>query len=161
MRKWNLRNVTWALSALSLAIVMSSRSLAAAAATLQPGDEAVVSDNGTPLKIGNDTLLTLSRGQRFKVIQIQGPWVGGRVSVDGQERAGWVWSERALTPQQFATQPRRVRRYSFDPSERLALPRATFSRGGSNSSSSREPFVMGATPYGPRYWRADRKITGY
>ncbi|HEX5444826.1 MAG TPA: hypothetical protein VFW87_13395 [Pirellulales bacterium] len=161
MRKVNLRIAAGALSALALAIAATSNSYAAPAATLKAGDEAVVSENGTPLKIGNDTLATLSRGQRFKVIEIKGPWVGGRLSVDGQERAGWVWSERALTPQQFAAQPRRIRRYSFDPSERLAQPRATFSRGSASPSSSSEPFVMGATPYGPRYWRADRKISGY
>lgn len=159
MRKMNRRIVAAAAGAVALAVIMSSHSDAAPAAALQPGDEAVVSENGTPLKIGSDTLLTLSRGQRLTVIQIKGPWVGGRVSVDGQERTGWVWSERALTPQQFATQPRRVRRYSFDPSERLAVPRATYSRGNSGSSSGRQ-FIMGATPYGPSYWRADRKING-
>ncbi|MGH7192401.1 MAG: hypothetical protein ACREJM_02585, partial [Candidatus Saccharimonadales bacterium] len=125
------------------------------------GDEAVVSENGTPLKIGNDTLVTLPRGQRFQVIEVKGSWIGGSVSVDGHDWLGWVWSERALSPRQFAAQPRRTRRYSFDPSERLSQPRAVYSRGGASSSSSSQPFIMGATPYGPRYWRADRKITGY
>lgn len=160
MRVFNTRTFVWAASALLMAVMMTASSLAATAATLQPGDEAVVSQDGTPLKIGHDTLATLARGQRFKVLKIEGAWVGGRVSVDGQEKLGWVWSERAMTPQQFAAQPRRIRRYSFDPSERLSQPRASYSRGGSSSSSS-EPFVMGATPYGPRYWRADRKIMGY
>jgi hypothetical protein len=34
-----------------------------------------------------------------------------------------------------------------------------YSSGGSSSSNRR--LIMGATPYGPSYWRADRKISGY
>lgn len=160
MRKVHLRSLEWAASALLIALVLKTTSTAASEPALRAGDEAVVNHATTPLKIGHETLATLAHGQRFKIIEVQGPWLGTRVTVGDGERLGWIWRESVTTPQQFAAQPRRVRRYSYAPSEVLAQPRASYSRGGSSSSSS-EPFIMGATPYGPRYWRADRKIMGY
>lgn len=161
MRHLHISSYGWAASALLIALVLKTTSTAASEPVLQAGDEAVVNNDATPLKIGEKTLGTLGRGERFKIIEIQGPWLGARVTVGGTERLGWIWRDSVTTPGQFAAPPRRVRRYSYAPSETMAQPRPTYSRRGSSSSSSSRSFIMGATPYGPSYWRADRKIMGY
>lgn len=161
MRKSHVCSLGWAMSALLIALVLKTSRTAASEPALQAGDEAVVNSNVTPLKIGEKTLGTLGRGERFKIIEVQGPWLGARVTVDGIERLGWIWRDSVTTPGQFAAQPRRVRRFSYAPAETMARPRPTYSRRGSSSSSSSKSFIMGATPYGPSYWRADRKIMGY
>ncbi|HJT36581.1 MAG TPA: hypothetical protein VJ783_31450, partial [Pirellulales bacterium] len=160
MRNLHINSFGWAVSALLIILVLKTTSTAASEPALKAGDEAVVNSDATPLKIGEKTLGTLGRGERFKIIEVQGPWLGARVTVDGGERLGWIWRDSVTTPGQFAVQPRRVRRYSYAPSETMAQPRPTYSRRGSSSSSSSKSFIMGATPYGPSYWRADRKIMG-
>lgn len=54
-----------------------------------------------------------------------------------------------------AAQPSTVRRYSYGPAANSGV------RYSYAPAYGGRPFVMGATDYGPNYWRADRKIMGY
>jgi hypothetical protein len=155
-----------------------------ATAGLAQTTEMVVTANNAPLMRGNSTLATLPAGQRVPVLRREGRWVGTRTLINGKTVGGWLWQGQVATPQQFAqrTAPRRysyqpspaVRRYSYVP----AVPgAATPSRGPypyalpylwpesrdyvTGGVRSGSPLIMGATKYGPQYWRADRKIIGY
>lgn len=146
----------------------------AAPVSVRAGDEVVVT-GGTALMRGTRTLATLSRGQRLKVLQVEGPWVGAAVTVNGRPVPGWVWHRRVTMPERFVAARPPVRRYSYQPAparESLGprsgpYPYATnvlppdmgdYYTGGLRSGS---PLIMGATRYGRNYWRADRKIIGY
>lgn len=135
------------------------------------GDTLVVSSQNAPLMRDSSTLATLPRGHRFEVIRTEGQWVGTRTTVNGKTVSGWLWQGQVATPQQFAARPQSVRRYSAVPGDATpyrgpypysgnTLPpdMRRYYTGGVRSNS---PLVMGATRYGPSYWRADRKIIGY
>lgn len=143
-------------------------------AAIEPGAQVVVFDGAALLMRGQRTLATLSPGQRLPVLQVQGPWVGTALTINGRRTAGWVWSGRVTTPERFAA-GRGVRRYSYQPlpAREGAGPRSgpypyatnvlppdmrDYYTGGLRSGS---PLIMGATRYGRNYWRADRKIIGY
>lgn len=55
-----------------------------------------------------------------------------------------------------AAQPSTIRRYSYGPSANTGVRYSYSPAYGVN-----RPPVMGSTPYGTNYWRADRKILGY
>lgn len=139
-------------------IVFESRAAALASNPFHVGESFVVAQQGTPLMIGSNTLARLSQGQRLNVLQAQGNWLGTSAVVNGRSVSGWIHKTHVATPTQYA-QRRTVRRsYSFQPGRGW---------GGSSSSSQNharplhDKFFMGQMPYGPAYWRADRKIVGY
>jgi hypothetical protein len=142
-------------SAIVLALAWATTS-AFAAEAFNSGDEFVVAQQGAPLMRGTNTLATLSQGQRFKVLRTEGDWVGTSAELNGQTIYGWVHKQQVATPGQYA-QRRTTRRYSVQPGTAAEnYPAPTYSR------RTAEPrFIMGHTPYGPSYWRADRKIAGY
>ena len=121
----------------------------------KPGDEIVATASGTPLMRGNSTLATVAQGQTLRVLKVEGSWVGTTVTVNGAQVGGWLWSKQLATPAQYQAQRQTVRRsYSYQPAPVYTGPYV-----GQRSYS--QPFVMGLTPYGNPYWRADRKIMGY
>lgn len=140
----------------------------AMAANFRAGDQFVVAQQGTPLKRGTNVLARLSQGQELTVIKTQGDWLGASTVVNGETVAGWVHQRHAATPAQYAAQRTTRRRYSYQPAQPSAPARTyaspsrgnTYYRGGGRSSSGGQ-FIMGLTPYGRSYWRADRKISGY
>jgi hypothetical protein len=144
-------------------------------------DRLVVAANNAPLMRGHSTLATLPAGHPFQVIRRDGNWVGTRTTINGRTVSGWLWQGQVTTPQRFAQrqsarrfsyQPAApVRRFSYVPGAATAYqgpnPYATstlppdmrdYVTGGVRSGS---PLIIGATKYGPSYWRADRKIIGY
>lgn len=128
---------------------------ASAADTFRAGDELIVSNRGAPLMLGKNTLATLPQGQRLRVVRTQGEWLGTSAVVDGQTLAGWVYRGR-VTPTTQSAQRRTGRRtYSYQP----APSSGSYSRRGYSGSTPRG--YMGPAPYGPQYWRADRKINGF
>lgn len=147
----------------------------AGAADIKKGDSLVVTYGNAPLMRGRATLANVAAGQRIKVLRTEGNWVGTRIKVNGREVSGWIWRNQLATPEQFARR-QTTRRYSYQPGTSVrrysampgpAVPSSGYNRsyyrggyngGGSGSGSS---FIMGGTRYGPGYWRADRKITGY
>lgn len=157
-----------------LAGMLSVAALAdAALAEVKKGESMVVASGNAPLMRGWSTLARLPAGQRFDVLRTEGNWVGARTTVNGRALSGWLWRGQVATPGQFA-QRQTTRRYSYQPGTSVrrysAMPGgAMYGRGfgggyggyyggGMRYGSS---FTMGATPYGPSYWRADRKIAGY
>jgi hypothetical protein len=119
------------------------------------GHEMVVAQAGAPVMRGRSTLATLPAGHRFQIIRREGRWVGTRTTINGRTVSGWLWQGNVTTPQQFA-QRSAARRYSYQPGTPIQRYSYAPAVGGTD-----RPLVMGATEYGPRYWRADRKITGY
>lgn len=141
----------------------------AARAEVKQGESMVVASGNAPLMRGWSTLARLPAGHRIDVLRTEGNWIGTRTKVNGREVSGWLWRGQVATPQQFA-QRQSTRRYSYQPGTSVrrysampgtAMPSRGFSGryyGGGNNSGS---FIMGETQYGPSYWRADRKISGY
>jgi hypothetical protein len=134
-----------------------------AAETFRPGEPFIVAQQDAPLMRGTETLATLSQGQRLNVLATEGDWVGTSVVLNGTTVGGWVHKRQAATPTQYAQRMTTRRRYSYqsDAAEGGAYSGGGYSRGRSSGSSSGRKLIMGVTPYGPSYWRADRKILGY
>jgi hypothetical protein len=133
-----------------------------AAEGFRAGDSFVVSQVGVPLMRGSETVATLSQGQRLNVLRTEGNWVGTSAVVNGRTVSGWVRQGQIATPAQYAQRQTTRRRYSYqagsDQGGGYSAPSRNYSR---SSSSSGGRLIMGVTPYGPSYWRADRKIKGY
>ena len=129
--------------------------------TFRAGETFIVAQQGTALMRGNEKLTTLSQGQRLSVLATEGDWIGTSVVVNGRTVGGWIHKGQAVTPSQY-TQRATVRRYSYQPGGAMEGG-STYPGGYSRSSrsSSGGRLIMGHTPYGPSYWRADRKINGY
>lgn len=162
------------LSAAAVMVLAPAVDAAATVPTPPMGRQVVVSVGRAPLMRGSQTLATVAYGQRLNVIEMQGQWVGTSVTVNGRRIAGWVWNGQTSLPDQFAAR-QAVRRYSYQPlpggvgytGGAYPNPYATnvlppdmrdYNVGGLRSSS---PLMMGETPYGRSYWRADRKVIGY
>jgi hypothetical protein len=148
---------------LSLSLIQAS---AVSAETFRQGDQFVVAQSGTPLMRGTQTLATLSQGQRFNVLRTEGEWVGTSAMVSGNTVSGWVHQRQIATPSQYAQRRTTRRSYSYQPAPATGgyTSRSYSSPGRSYSSrgmTTNRGFIMGSTPYGPSYWRADRKIAGY
>ncbi|MGH8162664.1 MAG: hypothetical protein ACRESR_11110, partial [Gammaproteobacteria bacterium] len=99
----------------------------------------------------------------------EGDWVGTSAVANGRTISGWVYRPQIATPAQYAQRRATRRRYSYQPGAMpsgsayggYSNPGRSYSNGGSSRSSSNNGLIMGLTPYGPSYWRADRKISGY
>jgi len=142
---------------------------------LQPNDEFIVARPNAPLMRGNSTLATLPQGEKLRVLKVEGPWVGTAVLVNGRKVGGWVWAGQTATPQQYTTMRNSMRRYSvapttsFGPSGGYSMSPGYNTTGGYMAGpdgvlpnqESPNHLILGATPYGPSYWRADRKVIGY
>ena len=156
------------LLAVGLESAWASEGRAAPPNPFQPNDEFVVTQNGAPLMRGDATMATVSRGQTLRALKVEGPWVGTAVMVNGRKVGGWIWAGQAVAPQQFAAMQRSTRRYSMAPTSSYGAFGGYSSApayGGVNgvlpNQESPNRLIIGDTPYGPRYWRADRKIMGY
>lgn len=160
---------------LGAGILMSSLADSAMAASgrCAAGDEVVVTAGNAPLMRGWSTVAQVPAGLRLQVIRVEGPWVGTAVTVNGRRIGGWMWNGQVATSRELAIRSGVNRRFSFEPAPAMGgpfrgpYPYATntlppdmrdYVTGGLRSSS---PLIMGATKYGPNYWRADRKIIGY
>ncbi|HQU45254.1 MAG TPA: hypothetical protein PK867_20735 [Pirellulales bacterium] len=129
--------------------------VAAPANPFKPGDEIVATASGTPLMRGYSTLATLAEGQTLRVLKVEGAWVGTTVTVNGTKIGGWLWNKQLATPRQYQALRQGVRRsYSYQPAPVYQGPYF-------GQPTYTQPFVMGETPYGGSYWRADRKVMGY
>jgi hypothetical protein len=156
--KYSIGKLSVMVAALFLALTLGSNA-AFATDAFRAGDAFVVTQAAAPLMRGPDTLATLSQGQRLNVLRTEGDWVGTSAMVNGRTITGWVHRRQVTTPTQYAQRRTTRRSYSYQPGPATggySSPR----RGYSNSSTNRG-FIMGQTPYGPSYWRADRKIAGY
>ena len=130
---------------------------AVAAEGIGVGDEIVVAQPKVALQRGTATLATLSEGQRLIIVKTEGEWLGASVTLNGRAVTGWVQQRQVLTPAQYAQQRVTRRGFSYQPGQG-ASGSATGGRGSSRSRPN--GFHMGQQ-YGPSYWRANRKITGY
>lgn len=157
------------LSISSLAGLWASEAAALPPNPFHPNDSFVVAYSGAPLMRGDETLATLPRGETLKVLKVEGPWVGTAVTVNGRKTGGWVWAGQAATPEQYTAMQRTARRrYSFAPTPSYGVyggystaPSYYGPSGVLPNQDSPNRLRMGETPYGPSYWRADKKIIGY
>lgn len=159
-----------ALLAASLVGTADRETRAAPPNPFQPNDSFVVAYSGAPLMRGYDTLAALPQGETLKVLKVEGPWVGTTVMVDGRKVGGWVWCGQAATAERYAAMQQSRRRYSFAPTPSYGGYGAYGGYGDSDyvgtvgvlpNQDSPNRLSIGDTPYGPRYWRADKKIIGY
>lgn len=58
--------------------------------TFQVGDMAQVAAESASLKIKTDVLADVHNGEEFKVLEVQGPWVGAEIQVNGAPVRGWI-----------------------------------------------------------------------
>ena len=92
--------------------------------------EDVVSLRPTRLMKGTRTLATVEGGQEFQVLDVEGPWLGAEIEVDGEKIKGWVWhrhvasaaeAEAPAAPDEAAARaaqpPIERRSYSYEPVE--------------------------------------------
>lgn len=135
-------------------VIIGVSAPASAADTFRAGDEVLVSNRGASLMLGKNTLATLPQGQRLRVVRTQGEWLGTSAVVNGQTLAGWVYRGRVAPTTQAAQRRTGRRTYSYQPA-----PTSDGYRRRSSGSTPRG--YMGPAPYGPQYWRADRKINGF
>lgn len=163
-------NSLLALLAASLVGVAASEARAVPPNPFQPNDSFVVAYSDAPLMRGYDTLASLPQGETLKVLKVEGPWVGTVVTVNGRKIGGWVWCGQAATPERYAAMQQSRRRYSFAPTASYGGYGAYSRSDGSGylgaggvlpNQESPDRLIIGETPYGPRYWRADKKIIGY
>ncbi|HUY91904.1 MAG TPA: hypothetical protein VMV10_24400 [Pirellulales bacterium] len=168
----SLRNchLLLALLVAGLVGVVASEASAAPPNPFEPNDSFVVTHSGAPLMRGDSMLASLPQGITLKVLKVEGSWVGTAVMVKGQKVGGWVWAGQAATPEQYTAMQRSARRrYSFAPtpsySEYGGYRTAPSYYGGTEgvlpNQESPNRLEIGVTPYGRRYWRADRKVMGY
>lgn len=158
-----------ALLVATLAGAWASEATAAPPNPFQPDDSFVVTQSGAPLMRGDSTLATLPRGETLRVLKVEGPWVGTAVTVNGRKIGGWVWAGQAATPDQYTAMQRSSRRrYSFAPTPSYGVsggysnvPAYYGPNGVLPNQDSPNRLRIGETPYGPGYWRADKKIIGY
>ncbi len=147
----------------------ASEALALPPNPFHPNDSFVVTHSGAPLMRGDSTLATLPRGETLKVLKVEGPWVGTAVMVNGRKIGGWVWAGQAATPERYMAMQRSARRrYSFAPTPSYGVyggystaPSYLGPNGVLPNQESPNRLIIGETPYGPSYWRADKKIIGY
>ncbi|HET6881869.1 MAG TPA: hypothetical protein VFI31_17015 [Pirellulales bacterium] len=152
----------------ALLLSLSAMTASAVAESFHQGDQLVVTQSGTPLKRGTQTLATLPQGHRLSVLRTEGEWVGTTAVVNGETVGGWIHQRQVATPAQYAQRRTSRRSFSYQPgvagggmSGGSSYSGGSYYSGRSRSTNSNRGFIMGATPYGPSYWRADRKIKGY
>ena len=54
------------------------------------GDTAVVAKAAAELKVGNRVVASVPQGTQFKVLAVQGTWIGASVEQKGQKFSGWI-----------------------------------------------------------------------
>jgi hypothetical protein len=62
---------------------------------IKPGDTVVVSEDGTKLMLGNESLGELPKGTKLEVVRLQGEWIGADVTLEGNKQTGWVKNTEA------------------------------------------------------------------
>lgn len=168
------RSIVWAAAVLILPRVVD----AAPAGTARLGRQVVVAVDHASLKRGDKTVATVGYGQRLRVIEQRGAWIGTAVTINGRRVAGWVKNSQTSSPDQFAAR-QSVRRYSYQPAP--GAGRTGVGGGGAGASTnasatntlppdmgdynvdglrSSSPLIIGESHYGRGYWRADRKVIG-
>jgi hypothetical protein len=104
--------------------------------SFQTGDTLQVALSGAKLMLGSQLLATLPQGERIVVQETRGSWVGTRVSIGGQMKAGWIRTADFAPIDRVAGDSRAVgATYAAnpqvaEPSEALPQPQA-YGAGGS------------------------------
>lgn len=79
--------------------------------------------------------------------------------------AAYLNHRPAATGRLYAQRRTGRRRFSYQAGEAgesyYFYPSRPYYRGGDSGSILNRRLIMGYTPYGTAYWRADRKIVGY
>lgn len=54
------------------------------------GDSPAIAAQYANLTVGTNVVAKLPKGQRIVVVEVRQPWVGTYVSIDGQQKGGWI-----------------------------------------------------------------------
>ena len=75
-----------------LAILSTTASLTALGADpeIKRGDTVVVTKEGARLRLKEETVATLSKGQKLKAHQVSGRWLGTYLVIEGERKGGWI-----------------------------------------------------------------------
>ncbi len=57
---------------------------------IYPGDTVIVTQDGVELGVRDQAAIVLKVGDRIRVTEVRGVWIGGHATVDGQKYTGWV-----------------------------------------------------------------------
>lgn len=57
---------------------------------IYPGDTVIVTQEGVELGVRDQAAIVLKVGDRMRVTEVRGVWIGGHATVDGQKYTGWV-----------------------------------------------------------------------
>ncbi|HVC97725.1 MAG TPA: PDZ domain-containing protein [Pirellulales bacterium] len=126
----------------------------AAEAGVRPGDEIVALD-GHPVASGDDLMRAISRKH-------PGDQVALDVKRNGRERTMDVTLARAQDIVWEGNESRSSRNEPSRPTrEYRSAGRPTYDASGNYYRGNGYPVFSGGRSYGPSFWRADRKVTGY
>ena len=76
---------------------------------IEAGQIVSVVEDGTELKLGEQTLATLDKEDELRVLKIKGIWVGCAANIQGQETIGWVHRPRLRKRKRhLARRPNRI-----------------------------------------------------
>ena len=64
------------------------------------GGRALIAGADVKLMRGRDVSATLPKGQEVRILQVQGPWLGTSIEMDGVKKSGWVLASKAAPMKQ-------------------------------------------------------------
>jgi len=79
---------------IALGVVMMTTFVTQSNADIKPGDIVTIVESDAKLMVGNNVVAELPTGTSIEVTKIQDDWIAGRVSLNGQEREGWIEQDR-------------------------------------------------------------------
>jgi len=64
----------------------------------QPGENALVVSDVAPVLIGDQVVAQLKKGERVRVVEVRGAWIGIEFTIGGQTRSGWIEQKHLQLP---------------------------------------------------------------
>ena len=69
----------------------------------------------TKLMRGTEPRGVIKRGRTFKVLQVEDPWLGAHIDVDGKTIKAWVWNRHVLRTGVTDASGEERRSFSYEP----------------------------------------------
>lgn len=75
------------------------------AVAVAPGDAVVITADKAGIMSGRTTLGVATKGDRFVVKQVVGPWLSATLEVEGKKISGWVWQNNVEPDRKASVKP--------------------------------------------------------